>query len=180
MAVISTRDQNNMFKYNNAIYASHVYLDTIYVFENDKIKKIFLDFPKENLPFSILTFELLESQNSILDTDQFAFHYPFIRISDQFILSKYVVNNVIYFFIQNKYTNNVISGRKFIEDMSIGIKSINPILLDQKGNLFSVYEYEDLWARNQNGNKKTLLNDFMEKIDPNINYVLIKYKLKNF
>lgn len=48
----------------------------------------------------------------------------------------------------------MISGRKFIDDMSIGIKSINPILLDQKGNLFSVYEYEDLWARNQNGNKK--------------------------
>lgn len=74
----------------------------------------------------------------------------------------------------------MISGRKFIDDMSIGIKSINPILLDQKGNLFSVYEYEDLWARNQNGNKKTLLYDFMKKIDPNINYVLIKYKLKNF
>lgn len=54
MAVISTRDQNNMFKYNNAIYASHIYLDTIYVFENDEIKKIFLDFSKKNLPFSIL------------------------------------------------------------------------------------------------------------------------------
>ncbi|UJP66913.1 6-bladed beta-propeller [Mongoliitalea daihaiensis] len=178
--VISFKDVNNLTKHRDTIYASHVFLDTIYTLTKGELGKIFLKFPKENLPLELLTYEVIESQNSLLDSDKYSHHYPLIKISDQFLLSNYVTNNAINFFILNKSTNNVIAGSTFIDDINLGMNYIQPKHIDNEGYFYTIHQFEYIWAQAKNSQTDSQISKYLNQLETEPNFVVVKYKLKNF
>lgn len=178
--VISFKDVNNLTKHRDTIYASHVFLDTIYTLTKGELGKILLKFPKENLPLELLTYEVIESQNSLLDSDNYSYHYPLIKISDQFLLSSYVTNNSVNFFILNKLTNKVIAGSKFIDDLNLGMNWIQPKHIDNEGYFYAIHQFEYIWMKAKNSQADSQVSKYLNQLEIEPNFVVVKYKLKNF
>lgn len=179
----SMADDNNMFRYNGDVYASYAFSDTVYkVSANGKISRIHINLSDQNLPLDML-YGIQPSQilNREEIKEKYAYHYPGLMVNDHFFIDSFAKRNRRNFIIQNNRTSNVITGRKIVNDIDGAIEFLMPHFLDENDNIYTVYEYEEIWAVAQNSENKTSdFQDFVKSLSPETGFVLVKYHLKDF
>jgi hypothetical protein len=182
----SFMERSNMYRFNNEIFVSHIFLDTLYkVGVNNEITKYFLNFDNKNLPYKYVKFDSKEGHQSILDNEEFmknyAFHYPTLLVTDHYLIDGYIKNNIINFFILNRIKESVVSGNKFKNDIDSGINYLHPRFIDSSNNLYTFHQYEELKELALNYTQEaTYFHKFVNGIDSETGFVVIKYRLKDF
>ncbi|MBD8487458.1 6-bladed beta-propeller [Echinicola sp. CAU 1574] len=179
----STKDRHNMFRYKTDVYATHVYMDTVFkIDEHEGIHKIYVDLEGQNLPMELI---YGVQPSSVLNREEiqekYAVHYPGLMVNDNFFIDMFAKYNRINFFIQDKRTSNIISGRKILNDLDNGLNYLNPWFLDQEDNLYTIHQYEHLKEFVEDRmESETELSNFVKKLDPQTGFVVGKYHLKQF
>lgn len=179
-------DRSNFYRFNNEVFATHIFLDTIYkIGGNKQITRFYLNFDNKNLPYEYVKFDSKESHQSILDNEEFmknyAYHYPILLMSDNFLIDGYIKDNIFYFFILNRGNKNVISGNKVINDIDSGINYMRPRFIDNSNNLYTIHQYEELKNLATNSpNENSRFSKFVNSLDPDTGFVVVQYTLKDF
>ncbi len=179
---LSTMDRNNMFRYNGVVYATHVYLDTVYKINLKKeLSKVLINLSGQNIPIDLLKDELNDLSVSIWDKEdvqeKYAFHYPELILNNDYYIDKFIKRNQIYFFIFDNRTGGVISGRQVVDDVGLGYNFINPRFIDEDNFIYSIHQIEEFKVKSSDLNNSKI-DEFISKIDSDVSFFLIKYKLK--
>ena len=179
----SMADDNNMFRFNGDVYASYAFSDTVYkVSANGKISRTHINLSDQNLPLDML-YGIQPSQilNREEIKEKYAYHYPGLMVNAHFFIDSFAKRNMRNFIIQNKRTSNVITGRKIVNDIDGFIEFLMPHCLDEHDNIYTVYEYEEIWAVAQNSEDKTSeFHTFVNSLSSETGFVVVKYHLKDF
>ncbi|EOZ91521.1 hypothetical protein A33Q_4589 [Indibacter alkaliphilus LW1] len=182
----SFMERSNFYKFNNEIFATQIFLDTLYkIGKSNQVTRYYLNFDNKNLPYEYVKFDSKGSIQSILDNEEFmkdyAFHYPTLLISDHFLIDRYIKDNIFYFFILNKGNGKVLSGDSFVNDIDSGTNYLRPLFIDNSNNLYTIHQYEELKRlTNDSSNENSRFSKFVNSLDPETGFVVVQYTLKDF
>ncbi|REG78474.1 6-bladed beta-propeller [Algoriphagus antarcticus] len=183
--VSSHLDRSNIFRYEDEVFASHIFLDTLYkINTNKKISKFHININNQNLPYEYVKFDTESGHESILDKSEvmsnYAFHYPKLMANKEFLIDGYIKNNTIYFYLLNRINRDIFTGINIINDIDGGLNYLNPRILDNSNNIYTFHEYEELKEKaNINIDKKLIFNEYIKSLGPETGFVVAKYHIKN-
>ncbi|WP_262511675.1 6-bladed beta-propeller [Algoriphagus antarcticus] len=179
----STVDRNNMYRFEGDVYATYVYLDTVFkVSAKGNITKMYINLSDQNLPLELIYgIQPSEILNREEIKQKYAIHFPGLMVNENFFIDRFAKRNRMNFIIQNKRTSTIISGGKVVNDIDGGIDFLMPRFLDEDDNLYTFHEYEEIWAMAQNFEDNTSeFHTFVNSLSPETGFVVVKYHLKNF
>lgn len=181
-------DKRNMFYFDGYVYATHIFMDTIYkIDQNKEISKLFIDLPKESLPLEYLEGDsdhVLSVLNDETIGKTYSYHSPRLMVSKKYLIDGFEKDRLLNFFILNKSTEHVVSVGELVNDIDSGVEYIIPQFIDQSGNFYTIYDYEPTleYAKEKkaNGNSSSPFIEFVESLDPETGFIVMKFKLKDF